>query len=135
MVETLPKVGFNIVLSIAGIQAEMIPDIKSQRAVVAMINLAEHGKNGPVRLADLARRQYLSVKYFEPIFSKLKKAGLVVSVHGPGGGYQVPNVDINVAEIVEAIRGRQPTSEKGWGIVLKKIRAELRETKLRDLLI
>ncbi len=118
-----------------GYKAEMIPDIKSQRAVVAMVNLAEHGKKGPVRLADLARRQYLSKQYFEPMFSKLKKAGLVTSTKGPGGGYQVSSIDVTVAEIVEAIQGKQPASGKGWGLVVKKVGAELKGTKLRDLLL
>ncbi len=113
----------------------MLINSKSKYAVIAMINLAKHSKQAPVSLADLAERQGLSNSYLEQLFSKLKKPGLVASVRGPGGGYELPSVDVSVAQIVEAINGRQPTSAKGWGFVVKKVGDELKEIKLRDLLL
>jgi len=110
-------------------------DKRCKRAVVAMRDLAEHGKDRPVKLADLARRQHLSGSYYEQIFSKLKKAGLVAVVRGPGGGYQISNIDMSVDSIVEAISGKQPCSDRGWGVVVKKVGNELKGIKLRDLLL
>jgi len=110
-------------------------DKRCKRAVVAMIDLAKHGKEGPVKLADLARRQHLSGSYYEQMFSKLKKAGLVAVVRGPGGGYQITNIDMSVVSIVEAISGKQPCSDKGWGVVVKKVGDVMRQTKLKDLLL
>lgn len=57
-------------------------------AVTSMIDLALYGDAGPVRLSDIARRQQISVAYLEQIFCKLRRAELVQSVRGPGGGYR-----------------------------------------------
>ena len=44
---------------------------------------------GPISLADISRRQGISLSYLEQLFAKLRKHGLVNSVRGPGGGYQL----------------------------------------------
>jgi Rrf2 family iron-sulfur cluster assembly transcriptional regulator len=80
---------------------------KGRYAVMAMVDLArtgaEHG--GPVVLADIARRQEISLSYLEQLFSKLRRSGLVTSVRGPGGGYRLarPARDMGIAEIVLAV--------------------------------
>jgi Rrf2 family iron-sulfur cluster assembly transcriptional regulator len=52
-----------------------------------MLDVALHSQNSPVPLADISERQGISLSYLEQLFSKLRKAGLVASVRGPGGGY------------------------------------------------
>ena len=52
-----------------------------------MLDVALHSQNGPVPLADISERQGISLSYLEQLFSRLRKAGLVASVRGPGGGY------------------------------------------------
>ena len=60
---------------------------KGRYAVTAMLDIALHSENGPVSLADISERQGISLSYLEQLFSRLRKAGLVSSVRGPGGGY------------------------------------------------
>ncbi|EEX91446.1 iron-sulfur cluster regulator IscR [Vibrio orientalis CIP 102891 = ATCC 33934] len=54
-----------------------------------MLDVALHSQQNPVPLADISERQGISLSYLEQLFSKLRKAGLVASVRGPGGGYRL----------------------------------------------
>ena len=62
---------------------------KGRYAVMAMVDLAAHYGEGPVTLSDIASRQEISLSYLEQLFAKLRRAGLVQSVRGPGGGYKL----------------------------------------------
>jgi len=78
---------------------------KGRYAVTAMLDLALRYDKGAVTLADIAKRQGISLSYLEQLFAKLRRSGLVDSVRGPGGGYNLamePN-KISVAEIIVAI--------------------------------
>ncbi len=78
---------------------------KGRYAVTAMLDLALRYDKGAVTLAEIAKRQGISLSYLEQLFAKLRRSGLVDSVRGPGGGYTLamePN-KISVAEIVVAI--------------------------------
>lgn len=86
---------------------------KGRYAVTAMLDLAIHDAAGPVALADIAQRQGISLSYLEQLFARLRKRGLVRSVRGPGGGYQlgrdagriaVSDVIWAVDEMVDATR-------------------------------
>ncbi len=78
---------------------------KGRYAVTAMLDLALHDGGGPVSLADIARRQEISLAYLEQLFAKLRRAMLVRSVRGPGGGYALDRgpESIFVAEIIGAV--------------------------------
>jgi Rrf2 family iron-sulfur cluster assembly transcriptional regulator len=56
-------------------------------ALRAMVDLALYGVEAPAPCAEIARRQEVSDQYLSQLFLKLKRAGLVESVRGPGGGY------------------------------------------------
>ena len=60
---------------------------KGRYAVMAMVDLAKHSQGRPIALAEIAERQEISLSYLEQLFAKLRAAGLVKSVRGPGGGY------------------------------------------------
>ncbi|MDO6704649.1 Fe-S cluster assembly transcriptional regulator IscR [Photobacterium sp. 1_MG-2023] len=62
---------------------------KGRYAVTAMLDVALHSQEGPVPLADISERQGISLSYLEQLFARLRKAGLVASVRGPGGGYRL----------------------------------------------
>jgi Rrf2 family iron-sulfur cluster assembly transcriptional regulator len=62
---------------------------KGRYAVMAMTDLASHGAERPVALAEIAARQDISLAYLEQLFARLRRAGLVSSVRGPGGGYRL----------------------------------------------
>lgn len=78
---------------------------KSRFAVQAMIDLALRERSGPVALAQVATRQGVSLSYLEQLFSRLRRAGLVESTRGPGGGYTLGRrpADISAADIVSAV--------------------------------
>ena len=78
---------------------------KGRFAVTAMIDLALRQNNGPVTLATISQRQQISLSYLEQLFGKLRRASLVDSVRGPGGGYCLarPVGAITVADIVRAV--------------------------------
>ena len=77
---------------------------KGRYAVTAMLDLALHGDQGPVSLADISARQEISLSYLEQLFSRLRRQKLVVSIRGPGGGYRLsrPAADLYIAEVVDA---------------------------------
>lgn len=78
---------------------------RGRYAVTAMLDLAVHAAEGAVPLADVAERQRLSLAYLEQLFSSLRKAGLVDSRRGPGGGYLLARsaAEISVAEVISAV--------------------------------
>ncbi|MFT7389248.1 MAG: Rrf2 family iron-sulfur cluster assembly transcriptional regulator [Candidatus Endobugula sp.] len=78
---------------------------KGRYAVTAMLDLAIHSNKGPVSLAEVSKRQEISLSYLEQLFSKLRKADLVASIRGPGGGYQLGRTldAIYIAQIVDAV--------------------------------
>ncbi|WDI31722.1 Rrf2 family transcriptional regulator [Hyphococcus flavus] len=78
---------------------------KGRYAVSAMADIASTGGEGPVSLSDIALRQGISLSYLEQLFSKLRKAGLVESARGVGGGYALTAVpaQMRVADIVAAV--------------------------------
>jgi Rrf2 family iron-sulfur cluster assembly transcriptional regulator len=78
---------------------------KGRYAVTAMLDLAYHGETKPVTLTDIAKRQNISLSYLEQLFSRLRRAGMVEGVRGPGGGYQLSRdtSQINIADIIMAV--------------------------------
>jgi len=78
---------------------------KGRFAVTAMVDLALRQNRGPVTLAAISERQHISLSYLEQLFGKLRRAALVSSVRGPGGGYNLaqPPAVITVADIVTAV--------------------------------
>lgn len=78
---------------------------KGRYAVTAMLDLAIRAHDKPVNLADISHRQGISLSYLEQLFAKLRKADLVASVRGPGGGYQLSRdaKTIFVAQIIDAV--------------------------------
>ena len=78
---------------------------KGRFAVTAMIDVAMHGVRGPVTLAAISERQKISLSYLEQLFGKLRRHGLVESVRGPGGGYNLGRAPelVAVADIIMAV--------------------------------
>src|SRR5437763_11649091 len=78
---------------------------KGRFAVTAMIDVGVHGVRGPVTLAAVSERQRISLSYLEQLFGKLRRHGIVDSVRGPGGGYNLARAaaELSVAEIITAV--------------------------------
>ena len=64
---------------------------KGRFAVTAMLDLAIQAEesDAPIPIAQVADRQKISLPYLEQIFCRLRRAGLVESTRGPGGGYRL----------------------------------------------
>ena len=78
---------------------------KGRYAVTAMLDLALHHEQGPIRLAGISDRQGISLSYLEQLFAQLRRRELVRSVRGPGGGYHLGRhaSEISVAEVIAAV--------------------------------
>ena len=81
---------------------------RGQLAVSAMTDLALRQKMRPVALSTISARQGTSLSYLEQLFSALRRAGLVDSTRGPGGGYTLGHRadSITVADIIGAVDGQ-----------------------------
>lgn len=79
---------------------------KGRYAVMAMADLALHGGvSRAVPLQEVARRQEISLSYLEQLFAKMRRAGLVSGVRGPGGGYRLAREAgaVSIADIIDAV--------------------------------
>ena len=78
---------------------------KGRYAVTAMLDLAINAGISPTSLGDISQRQGISLSYLEQLFARLRRAGLVKSVRGPGGGYLLaqPASEITVSRVIDAV--------------------------------
>jgi Rrf2 family iron-sulfur cluster assembly transcriptional regulator len=78
---------------------------RGRYAVSAMVDLAKHQGEGPITLASISERQFISLSYLEQLFRKLRESNLVESIRGPGGGYLLAKEpkDITVSHIMAAV--------------------------------
>jgi Rrf2 family transcriptional regulator, iron-sulfur cluster assembly transcription factor len=125
---------------------------KGRYAVTAMLDLAFHSQKKPVTLTDIATRQTISLSYLEQLFARLRRAGMVKGVRGPGGGYKLSRMacDINIADIIAAVDepidstkcGGEANCQKNqaclthdlWMGLSEQIRSYLKNISLADLL-
>ena len=78
---------------------------KGRYALRVMLDLAQHREEGYISLKTIAERQGYSMKYLEMIVGSLKRAGLVASIRGKEGGYQLVRdpEDYTIGEILRCI--------------------------------
>ncbi len=125
---------------------------KGRYAVMAMLDLAANNTGKPITLDIISQRQNISLSYLEQLFAKLRKAALVKSVRGPGGGYFLdsPAKNINLTQIIEAVDenidlrrckgmrschgGKQCISHQLWCDVSEQIRLFLSSKNLQQVI-
>lgn len=80
---------------------------KGQYGVRAMSEIARGWPDHPITIKEIADRQGVSVAYLEQILGKLRRAGIVRSVKGPGGGYLLAKApeEITIAAILNELEG------------------------------
>ena len=80
---------------------------KGRYGLRALIDLAVYSEESAVSIGSIAARQKISESYLEQLMAKLRKAGLVVSIRGAGGGYRLarPAGEISVGDILRALEG------------------------------
>ena len=69
--------------------------------------LAENQDNGPVLIAEISAAKKIPLKFLENILLELRKAGMLESKKGKGGGYflNLPPSKIRLADIIRKIEG------------------------------
>ena len=82
---------------------------KGRYGLRALIDLALYSEKEAASIASISARQQISESYLEQLIAKLRKAGLVKSVRGAGGGYMLakPASEISVGDILRALEGNQ----------------------------
>ncbi|MES2667831.1 MAG: Rrf2 family transcriptional regulator, partial [Pseudomonadota bacterium] len=92
---------------------------KGRYAMVALADLAlAQGKaDALVSLAEISKRQDISLPYLEQLFVKLRRAGLVEAVRGPGGGYKLAKSpdEIRISDVMEAVEESVDAMHSGAG--------------------
>jgi Rrf2 family protein len=80
---------------------------RSEYGLRALLDLAAHSDQGPLRLKDLAGRNNIPIKFLEQIFLTLRNAGVVRSQVGARGGYTLgrPAEEITLGEVIRALDG------------------------------
>lgn len=78
---------------------------KGRYALKAILYVASHNSQAPISIKEIAKDEKISPEFLEQLFFKLKKAELISSVRGPGGGFRLdrPLDSITVKDIFEAV--------------------------------
>ena len=124
---------------------------KTLFAIEAVLDIAYHAGAGPVQSAEITRRQGIPKRYLERALQELVRAGVLVGVRGPRGGYRLARERrrISVGEIVRIVRALEVAgveiadaggSELGqkvvrplWGELSENIIARLESVTIEDL--
>ncbi len=96
---------------------------KSPYALAALLELQFHGGTDPVPIAELARRREIPVQFLEQLFATLRRAGVLRSQRGVGGGYSFarPPSEVTVLEVVELLDG--PVGQGATGVFAEAAQA------------
>jgi Rrf2 family protein len=80
---------------------------KTQYAFKALMYLAEQEQQGPVLIAEIAKKKKIPLKFLENILLELKRGGILDSKKGKGGGYffKVSPSKVRLADIIRKIDG------------------------------
>lgn len=128
---------------------------KGVYAIEAMIDLGYYSREKVESIRNIAKRRNLSEKYLEQIMGKLRRAGLIVSTRGAGGGYRLSKEaeHIFVLDILMAVEGDlapvecltadnmvcgmdcgQCTARKMWKEMWNKITEIVKQVTLQELI-
>ncbi len=119
------------------------PSKKMLFAIEAVLDIAYHAGGEPVQSREITRRQGIPRRYLEQTLQQLVRAGVLVGVRGPRGGYRLARERrrISVGEIVRVVRALEtaedpyqdmPASELGR-LVIRPMWADLSEEMMAHL--
>lgn len=80
---------------------------KTKYAINALVYLAKHEDEGPILIETIAKSEHIPKKFLENILLNLKRAGILASKKGKGGGYYLLKTPekINMAEVMRLFDG------------------------------
>ena len=128
----------------------MIVSAKTEYACIAVLELAaRHGRGEPVRIREIADAHGIPSRFLVQILLQLKSAGLVHSIRGAAGGYQLAREPdeitlLDVMTVVDAQLGQAATSatrntattrvlQRAWKLVAAKERELLADVTFAAL--
>lgn len=81
--------------------------LQAHYAICGVFDLAYNGRGQPIQVRVIGERQGIPPRYLEQIFQRLRRADVVQSKRGPGGGYSLARrpAEITLADVVEAVEG------------------------------
>lgn len=91
----------------------MLLNQKAHYALQALVELAKRQGQGPIKISDISKAQYIPHRFLEVILSQLKRTGLVASKRGYYGGYTLtrsPN-NITVGDILRFLQKPTPPDQ------------------------
>ena len=109
---------------------------KSPYALSALVELYQRGDNGPVPIAELARRREIPAQFLEQLFAVLRRAGILRSQRGVKGGYTFarPANELTVLELVELLDGSVGAGASGiFADAARAVRDVLAESTIADV--
>ncbi len=118
-----------------------------QYAIYGVFDLAYTGGKRPTRIQEVAERQGIPMRYLEQIFQKLRRAGLVESKRGPGGGYCLARSpeEIDLTDVLRAVQGDLLTRSEAearplrenpefvWELIREGLDSALRRWSIADI--
>lgn len=119
---------------------------KGRYGLTIMIELAREFGEGPMSLKAIAEKNELSVHYLEQLATPLRNAGLVKSIRGAYGGYELVNQpkDVLVGDVirvlegpitlVEGVENEEPAQQNLWLRATEAVKEVLDTTNLLDLI-
>ena len=88
---------------------------KTDYGLVALIELGSAFPSGGVmQVAEIAARQSIPDRYLEQMLTTLRRGGILRSIRGPKGGYQLmrPPSQVLVADVVSCLEGESSSKDK-----------------------
>ncbi len=111
---------------------------KTEYGLVALIELASiFSSGGVLQVAEIAARQGIPDRYLEQMLTSLRRGGILRSIRGPRGGYQLvrPPAEVAVADVVICLEGDPSTKgsspETPEYQVLQSLASQLEQARLR----
>jgi Rrf2 family transcriptional regulator, cysteine metabolism repressor len=103
---------------------------KTIYGLLAIIDLAEHYGKDLVQIKDIVNRRKVPKNYLEQIMNRLTKQGIVKSVRGNKGGYELGPAPgaLTLLQVIEALEGGLKLKETAEGSALKELFGDLEET-------
>jgi len=82
--------------------------------VTSLLDMVMNSQDGPVSLAEISKRQGISLSYLEQLFAKMRRNNLVVSTRGPGGGYSLSTMpeEVSISDIISSVDDKVEVTNK-----------------------
>ena len=88
---------------------------RSVLGIAAVVDIALHGRSGPVAAKSLASRHNLPPRHLETLLQSLVRSGILKGMRGPRGGYELARERrrISTSEIIRAVMAVEPEEDDG----------------------